>query len=153
MVFFQKIVILKELHLENLENIMQINKYEKAANETQFIIFRTRDITVGSIFVYVNYIKRVCFFLADKSSVGCHMIQSTKHLVLLFKQEVQFSEQIPSKSNFDSQQTSYDRYQDQSKRKRSRVYGKTSLIKDKVQSSKQQSSLSVEKVEGNKMFY
>lgn len=72
------------------------NQYEKAANETQFIIFRTRDITVGSIFVYVNYIKRV-FFLADKSSVGCHMIQSTKHLVLLFKQEVQFSEQIPSK--------------------------------------------------------
>lgn len=34
MVFFQKIVILKELHLENLENIMQINKYEKAENET-----------------------------------------------------------------------------------------------------------------------
>lgn len=151
MVFFQKNVILKELHLEN---IMQINKYEKAANETQFIIFRTRDITVGSIFVYVNYIKRG-FFLADKSSIGCHMIQSTKQLVLLFKQEVQFSEQIPAKkqSNFDSQQKSYDRYQDQSKRKRSRVFGKTSLIKDKVQSSKQQSSLSVEKVEGNKMFY
>lgn len=92
MVFFQKNVILKELHLEN---IMQINKYENAANETKFIIFRTRDITVGSIFVYVNYIKRG-FFLADKSSVGCRMIQSTKHLVLLFKQEVQFSEQIPS---------------------------------------------------------
>lgn len=152
MVFFQKIVILKELHLEN---IMQINKYEKAANETQFLIFRTRDITVGSIFVYVNYIKRG-FFLADKSSVGCHMIQSTKHLVLLLNKKSSFQNKyLPknNKSNFDSQQTSYDRYQDQSKRKRSRVYGKTSLIKDKVQSSKQQSSLSVEKVEGNKMFY
>lgn len=151
MVFFQKIVILKELHLEN---IMQINKYEKAANKTQFIIFRSRDITVGSIFVYVNYIKRGFFF---GRQIFCWMSFNPQNIwsFYLNKKSSFQNKYLPknNKSNFDSQQTSYDRYQDQSKRKRSRVYGKTSLIKDKVQSSKQQSSLSVEKVEGNKMFY
>lgn len=152
MVFFQKIVILKELHLEN---IMQINKYEIAANETKFIIFRTRDITVGSIFVYVNYIKRGFFWQTNLLlDVTWFNPQNIWSFYLNKKSSFQ-NKYLPknNKSNFDSQQKSYDRYQDQSKRKRSRVYGKTSLIKDKVQSSKQRSSFSVEKVEGNKMFY
>lgn len=95
--------------------------------------------------------------MAERSSVGCRMIQSTKHLVLLFKQEVQFSEQIPSKKItspilIHSKSHTIDT-RTNPKEKEVASTEKTSLIKDKVQSSKQQSSLSVEKVEGNKMFY
>lgn len=63
-----------------------------------FKILRARDITVTSIYVYRNYyLARCCFgFLIEKSSVRCHTFQSTKQRVLLFKQEAQFSEQIPS---------------------------------------------------------
>lgn len=52
MIFFQIIVILKELHLEN---IVRGNQYEKAANKTVLKYCELGDITVTSIYVYGNY--------------------------------------------------------------------------------------------------